>query len=128
MYAQSIHSQVTHNVVLALLTPSAKNINTMYVEFTFKLVKSIVDRFCKHSSMEPSMRNVEKIFAHFVNSDMKKYYICGATCASNGKICMTEVTSENAKCHMHDPKRKCQGVTNKGHNCGSIAKTGQKYG
>jgi hypothetical protein len=80
------------------------------------------------TGVEITKKQAKKVYNSLVKDDeINKHYVCGVTCVKSQKICMKEVEHEELYCHVHDPDRKCQGITVKGNKCGSVAKTGMAY-
>lgn len=99
----------------------------MHVQLTIELVSKVLEHLCTMNNMNISKKDAKKVFAAVVGDDeVEKYYFCGARCKSK-RACMREVPGEGHRCHVHDPERKCKGVTKKGKACNSVVKKDLEY-
>ncbi|KAF9898668.1 hypothetical protein EC991_010686, partial [Linnemannia zychae] len=97
----------------------------MYIQLTIKLVTKAIQLFTSKEIRDKDMKKVLKALVK--DPDISKHYFCGAICTKSKRACMKEVKKEGMHCYVHDPERKCQGRTNGGAKCGSVAKTGENY-
>ncbi|KAF9302541.1 hypothetical protein BG003_002360, partial [Podila horticola] len=97
----------------------------MYVQLTIELITKAIKLFCKEEISKKDAKKICKSLA--MDDEVEKHYFCGATCTKSKRICMKEVKEEDMQCHVHDPERKCHGITIKGNKCGSVASRGGEY-
>ncbi|KAG0010330.1 hypothetical protein BGZ82_003496, partial [Podila clonocystis] len=97
----------------------------MYVELNIELITKVIGLLCNKEIKAKYAKKICKSLA--MDDDVEKYHFCGATCTKSKRICMKEVKEEGLLCHVHDPERKCQGVTLKGDRCGGVAKVSEMF-
>src|ERR1700722_2986039 len=99
-----------------------------YVQLTIEFVAQVIEVFCQKKEMEVNKKDIKKAYSSLVNDNaVEKTFFCGAECTKSKLPCMKKVDDDGMSCHVHDPKRKCQGTTVKGANCGSVAKLGETH-
>jgi hypothetical protein len=97
----------------------------MYVQLTIELITKAVELFCGKTIKEKKARKICKFLAE--DDEVEKHHFCGTTCTGSKNLCMKEVEEDGMQCYVHNPERKCHGITNKGDRCGSVAKAGLEY-
>jgi hypothetical protein len=99
----------------------------MYVQLNVELITKTIELFCQRKDIQMKKKDAKKVFALLVgDEDVEKYNLCKAICTKSNRPCMKEV-AEGTYCHLHDPERRCHGVTNKGDRCKCVAKAGEKF-
>lgn len=75
-----------------------------------------------------NVKDAESIFKSLdENDDVNEQYVCEAKCVMSKCICMKKADDRGMYCYMHDPDRKCLGITMSGARCGSVAKVGETH-
>jgi hypothetical protein len=97
----------------------------MYVQLTIELITKAIQLFCQKEIKEKDARKICESLAE--DDDVEKHHFCEATCVKSKRTCMKKVEDHGMHCYVHDPDRKCHGITLKGDRCRSVAKVGEMY-
>lgn len=96
-----------------------------YVQLTAEFIAKAIQLFSGKKITEKKAKKITKLLVN--DNTVAKTFFCGAECTKSKLSCMKAVKKDGESCHVHDPARKCHGITNKKTKCGSVAKTDKKY-